>query len=104
MAAYYETMRALFPDAGARLKAFNQELFDRVIPLLERHPDIGRPYPLRRVQNATEDRLLADLAPALARKQATVRELIERDFSILYVVTTDVVLLLDLKHHRQSRY
>lgn len=48
MAAYYDTMRALFPDAGARLIAFNQYLFERVIPLLERRADIGRPYPLRR--------------------------------------------------------
>ena len=104
MATYYEAMRVLFPDAGARLRSFNHELFERVIPLLERHPDIGRLYPLRRVQDTTEDRLLANLVPALARKQATVREFIERDFSILYLVTADLILLLDLKHHRQSRY
>ena len=35
MAAYYESLRPLFPDAGSRLQSFNRELFDRVIPALE---------------------------------------------------------------------
>ena len=101
---HYRTLRSLFPDSGTRLAAFNEELFERIVPALERHADIGRPYVLRKLGDRTEARLLAELAPRLAASSAIAREWVERDFTILYLVTPDKVFLVNLKHHRQLGY
>jgi hypothetical protein len=104
LAEHYRTLQPLFPDSGSRLAAFGEELFERIVPALERHADIGRPYALRKLESATETRLLAELAPPLAATSAVAREWVEREFTILYLVTPDKVFLVNLKHHRQLGY
>jgi hypothetical protein len=101
---HYKTLRPLFPDAGARLAAFNEDLFERIVPMLERHADIGRPYALRKLGSKGEAATLAELAPLLAASAAAVREWVEREFTILYIVTPQKVFLVNLKHHRQLGY
>ncbi|MBI2224360.1 MAG: hypothetical protein HYU44_05265, partial [Betaproteobacteria bacterium] len=46
----------------------------------------------------------ADLTPPLAARSAVAREWVEREFTILYIVTPDKVFLVNLKHHRQLGY
>jgi hypothetical protein len=101
---HYKTLQALFPDSGTRLAAFNEELFERIVPALERHADIGRPYALRKIGSEAEAVSLAELMPLLAADSAVAREWVEREFTILYIVTPDKVLLVNLKHHRQLGY
>jgi len=104
LAEHYSTLQALFPDSGSRLAAFNEDLFDRIVPALEQHADIGRAYALRKLGSQAEAVLLAELAPLLAASSAVAREWVEREFTILYVVTPDNVFLVNLKHHRQLGY
>ena len=99
LADYYRTLQPLFPDSGSRLAAFNDDLFERIVPALERNADIGRPYALRKLGSQGEAVLLAELVPMLATASAVVREL-----TILYVVTPEKVFLVNLKHHRQLGY
>jgi hypothetical protein len=104
LAEHYRTLRPLFADSGSRLAAFNEDLFERIVPALERHADIGRAYALRKLGSETEARLLAEFAPLLAASSAVAREWVEREFTILYLVTPDKVFLVNLKHHRQLGY
>ncbi len=104
LAEHYRTLQPLFPDSGSRLAAFNEDLFERIVPALQRHADIGRPYALRKLGSREESVLLADLTPPLAAHSAVAREWVEREFTILYIVTPDKVFLVNLKHHRQLGY
>ena len=104
MAGHYKALRPLFPDAGARLSAFADRLFERVIPMLETNAEIGRPYLLVKLGTQVEATLLAEMGPILASPTTMVREWVERDFTILYLTTPDHVYLVDLKHHRQLGY
>ena len=97
-------LQPLFPDSGSRLAAFNNDLFERILPALQRNADIGRPYALRKLGNQTEAVLLVELTPLLATHFAAAREWVEREFTILYIVTPDKVYLVNLKHHRQLGY
>jgi hypothetical protein len=101
---HYRTLRPLFPEAGTRLAAFNDDLFERIVPTLERHAEIGRPYALRKLGSDGEAAALAELAPLLAVSAAEVREWVEREFTILYLVTPEKVYLVNLKHHKQLGY
>ena len=101
---HYRMLQPLFPDSGSRLAAFNEDLFDRIVPALEGHADVGRPYALRKLGSQAEAVLLAELTPLLAASSAVAREGVEREFTILYVVTPDKVFLVNLKHHRQLGY
>jgi hypothetical protein len=74
------------------------------VPAPERHADIGRPYALRKIGSEAEAVSLAELMPLLAADSAVAREWVEREFTILYIVTPDKVLLVNLKHHRQLGY
>jgi hypothetical protein len=101
---HYRSLQPLFPDSGSRPAAFNEDLFARIVPALEQNPDIGRPNALRKLGSEAEAVLLDELAPLLAASSAVAREWVEREFTILYVVTPDEVFLVNLKHHRQLGY
>ena len=104
LAEHYRTLQPLFPDSGTRLAAFNEDLFERIVPALERNADVGHPYALRKLGSQGEAVLLAELTPLLAAASAVAREWVEREFTILYAVTPDKVFLVSLKHHRQLGY
>ena len=101
---HYRILQPLFPDSGTRLAAFNEDLFERIVPALERHADLGRPYALRKLGSEAEAVLLAQMIPVFAGRSAVAREWVEREFTILYIVTPDRVFLVNLKHHRQLGY
>ncbi len=104
LAEHYTSLKSLFPDSGSRLAAFNDDLFERIILTLERHPDIGRIYAYHKLESQTESALLAEIAPIFAAHSAVTREWVEREFTIIYVVTPGKVFLVNLKHHRQLGY
>lgn len=104
LAEHYVSLQSLFPDSGNRLVAFYDELFERIVPTLERQADIGRPYAFHKLESPAESALLAEFAPVFAAHSAVTREWVEREFTILYVVTPEKVFLVNLKHHRQLGY
>ena len=52
----------------------------------------------------TESALLAEIAPIFAAHSAVTREWVEREFTIIYVLTPEKVFVVNLKHHRKLGY
>lgn len=79
-----------------------------VVPNLERHPGMGRPFLQRTVDSVEAERIaerIASRLSALAR-DAQVREYVMDDYLVLYVHLRDhdlpgVVHLLAIKHQKQ---
>ena len=78
-------------------------LNDRVIPAVERFPDIGADFAAR-APLSREGQFLFDRLVALAGPDAEVRQWIEGDYVILYLVRGGSIFLLSIKHHRQLSF
>jgi len=78
-------------------------LHDRVIPAMERFPDIGADFTAR-APLSREGQVLFDRLVALAGADAEVRQWIEGDYIILYLVRGRSIFLLSIKHHRQLSF
>jgi hypothetical protein len=97
-----ETIRAFVDehDAAAGFAALLNDLFDRIIPDLERFPDIGVDF-LARVPQSREGIAHIDRLKARLGDQARLRECIVGDYLILYAVRRGNLYFLAIKHHRQ---
>jgi hypothetical protein len=108
-AAYFAALRTVYPDAGARLDTLAVRLVQHVVPSLEANPHMGRLCRIasgvagEAVEHAAND-LFALLLPGMTRAQIVLREYVDKQFTLLYAVTPEVVYLLDLKHHKQLAY
>ena len=92
--------RAEAPEAFDRLL---DELSERVIPMLERHPDIGRDH-LARSTDSMEAQLKREaVIEALSTLDAagSIREYVLAHYLILYARLPETVHLLAIRHHRQ---
>jgi plasmid stabilization system protein ParE len=100
-----EAIRAFHLEAGATsaFDALIEDLEARVIPALERFPDIGADFTAR-APLSREGRILFERVAALAGPDADLRQLIEDDYLILYLVRGKDVYLLAIKHHRQLSF
>ena len=85
------------------------ELGDSVVPILKRHPRMGRNFLQRQpvsIDAATRaqklDALLRTLNADTAR--AEVREYVMTDYLLLYALAGDVIYLLAIKHHKQLSF
>ena len=85
------------------------ELGDSVVPILKRHPRMGRNFLQRQpasVDAATRaqkiDALLRTLDTDTAR--AEVREYVMTDYLLLYALVGEVTYLLAVKHHKQLSF
>ena len=91
--------------AGAS-QAFG-ELLERlgaeVIPNLQRFPDLGADFLARAPLTADGVALFEEVVKA-AGPGSHVRQLIDGDYLILYLVRGDSVYLLAIKHHRQLSF
>ena len=83
-----------------------EELSGRVLPVLERHPHVGRRFMARlpaSVQaQALHDALLARLAAQ--GPDADLREYVMDDYLILYLVAGQRMELLSIRHHKQLAF
>lgn len=77
-------------------------LLETVIPNLERHPRMGRPfldYPAQSVEGQESiDRLKKLIA------DGELREYLTGDYLILYALIRETIHLLSIKHHRQLSF
>ena len=85
------------------------ELTDAVVPILKRHPRMGRNFLQRQpvsVDSATRaqklDALLRTLHTDAGR--AEVREYVMTDYLLLYALVGEVIYLLAIKHHKQLSF
>lgn len=93
--------------ASADAAAAFQELIDRLasqwIPSLERFPDLGAAFMARAPLSRDGQALFERLAEA-AGASADLRQLIEGDYILLYLVRADSLYLLSIRHHRQLSF
>ena len=90
-------------DAAPAFAALVEDLSDRMIPAMERFPDIGADF-LSRAPLSREGQVLFDRLVALAGPGANVRQWIEGDYVILYLVRAGSIFLLSIRHHRQLSF
>ena len=90
-------------DAAPAFAALVEDLTDRMIPAMERFPDIGADF-VSRAPLSREGQVLFDRLVALAGPDAQVRQWIEGDYVVLYRVRRSSIFLLSIKHHRQLSF
>ena len=98
-------IRRFLSEAGA-LHAFEDlvsRLEARIIPALERFPDIGAELTAK-APLSRDGRILFEKLVALAGADGDVRQLVDDDYLILYLVRGASVFLLSIKHHRQLSF
>ena len=108
-ADYFEGMQSKIPDAGLRLKRLQERLSRHTLPLLQNQPGLGRPSTIPKTGETVQMKadigtLMAIAVPEIARAQASLREYVDKDFNVLYAVTTDAVFIISLKNQRRLRY
>jgi len=102
--ANLEAVERFLADTGApfAFTAVLDDLADHVIPALENHPEIGRPFFDRAAQSVEARQRIKQLASRIGT--TSLREYIVGDFLILYAVQEKSVYLLSIKHHRQLSF
>lgn len=92
--------RAEAPEAFDRLL---DELSERVIPMLERHPDIGRDHLARSADSMEAQFRREAVIESLSALHAagSIREYVLAYYLILYARLPETVHLLAIRHHRQ---
>lgn len=90
-------------DALPAFEALIGELSDNLVPTLERFPDLGADF-TGRAPLSVEGRALFERLVELAGEGGEVRQLIEGDDVILYLVRGGSVYLLSIRHHRQVSF
>ncbi|MBI3546284.1 MAG: type II toxin-antitoxin system RelE/ParE family toxin [Gammaproteobacteria bacterium] len=90
-------------EASRGFQSLLEELFETVIPNLERFPEIGVDF-LTKLPRSMEGLMhLQNLKQRLG-KNTSLREYISGDYLILYAVRGDNIYLLSIKHHRQLSF
>ncbi len=98
-------IRDFLSEAGAQ-SAFDSlvdQLEGRVIPAIERFPDIGADFAAK-APLSREGQVLFERMVALAGPDADVRQLVEGDYIILYLVRGSSLFLLSIRHQRQLSF
>lgn len=82
------------------------ELQQRVLPHLARHPRMGRRFMARRVHSVEAQGLHEALEQRLKRLsgEAEVREYVTDSYLILYLALDQTLHLLSIRHHKQLAF
>jgi plasmid stabilization system protein ParE len=82
------------------------ELQERVLPHLARHPRMGRRFTPRRVHSVEAQAMHDALVQRLKRLsvEAEVREYVMDSYLILYLVLDQTLHLLSIRHHKQLAF
>lgn len=82
------------------------ELTDTVIPNLERHPRLGRPFAKRHPQTVQAQEKLQAVNAQLAKlsMNAELREYVLSDYTALYALVENNIYLLAIKHQKQLAF
>ncbi len=90
-------------DAEEAFEALLDDLFEQVIPTLERQPDIGHQF-LRRQATTEESVALTVQLQQRLGAEGCLRELIRGNYILLYARQPNALFLLAIKHHRQLSF
>ena len=89
--------------ASAAFGELVRRLASEIIPNLRRFPGLGADFLARAPLSADGIALFEEVVKA-AGSGSHVRQLIDGDYLILYLVRGDTVYLLAIKHHRQLSF
>lgn len=89
--------------AGHAFDPLLESLFDKIIPNLERFPEMGRDF-LARCPLSAQGRSELEALKARLGEDVELLEYISGDYLILYAVRDPTVYLLSIKHHRQLSF
>jgi len=90
-------------DAGPAFEGLIDQLSQRIIPALESFPEIGADFTARAPLSA-EGQALFERAIRLASPRGRLRQLIDGDYLILYLVRDTSIFLLSIRHHSQLSF
>lgn len=90
-------------EAADAFERLIHRLQSTVVPQLQRFPEIGADF-LSRAPLSGEGRALFEQVAGLAGPSSEVRQWIDGDYIILYLVKDDATYLLSIKHHRQLSF
>lgn len=90
-------------EAPREFQALLAQLFETVIPNLERFPEIGVDL-LAKVPQSTEGLMRLETLKQRLGKNIGLREYISGDYLVLYALRGDNIYLLSIKHHRQLSF
>lgn len=90
-------------QAPQAFQSLIEELFETVIPNLERFPELGVDF-LARTPRSTESAARLDTLKRRIGKRTGLREYISGDYLVLYALRGDSIYLLSIKHHRQLSF
>jgi plasmid stabilization system protein ParE len=93
----------LDPNGRSAFRRLLDRLFDDIVPTLCRFPQSGRSF-LAHAVRSQEARTLLDRLEAVLRKGDDVREFVVDDYIILYLVRSNRLYFLAIKHHRQLSF
>lgn len=80
-----------------------EELFETMIPNLQRFPDIGVDF-LTQAPLSAQGLMRLEILKQRLGKGTSLREYISGDYLVLYAVRGDNLYLLAIKHHRQLSF
>lgn len=89
--------------AGAAFEGLVARLGSEIIPNLQRFPDLGADFMARAPLSADGIALFEEVVKA-GGPGSQLRQLIDGDYLILYMVKGGSVYLLSIKHHRQLSF
>lgn len=100
-----DRIRDFLSEAGAApaFEALIEQLGARLVPAIERFPDIGANFAAK-APLSREGQVLFERLVALAGPGAEVRQMIEGEYIVLYLVRARSVFLLSIKHHRKLSF
>ena len=100
-----EAIREFLSQAGAEqaFDALIEDLDKRLIPALGRFPDLGASF-VSKAPLSREGQVLFERVVALAGADADLRQIVEGDYVILYLVRGRSLFLLSIRHHRQLSF
>lgn len=90
-------------EAPREFQSLLEQLFETVIPNLERFPELGVDF-LAKAPQSTEGLMRLGILQQRLGKNTNLREYISGDYLVLYAVRGDNTYLLSIKHHRQLSF
>lgn len=90
-------------EAPQEFQSLIEQLFETVIPNLERFPEMGVDF-LAKAPQSTEGTMRLETLKRRLGKNTSLREYISSDYLVLYALRGDNIYLLSIKHHRQLSF
>jgi len=90
-------------QAPPEFQSLLEQLFETVIPNLERFPDMGVDF-LAKLPHSMEGMMRPETLKQRLEKNTSLREYISGDYLVLYALRGDNIYPLSIKHHRQLSF